>query len=422
MPWPGALGQAQKVELPALGVVAAFEARGGGDEQGRGAGVPGADEREVAGVVARRELLLVGGVLLLVDHDQAEVGDRREQGRAGAEHHARLAAAHPLPLLVALADAHPRMQDGEVIAEAQLDGAGEGRHERDLGHQQDRRPPAGERLLGGPQIDLGLAGAGHPLEQERRELAGLDDGGQPAEGERLILAQMNLGALPRHAHHVAVEGEALDLGELAQHAERDEPPHHGRRALDGRRDLGRGGRPAQRGQVVDHLAAGDRAPGLGEMVRDLPRRQLDGIDVARRTSPVLGGADAPPLGQGGEHRVEVRQRADPRLQLGDGHPPPLAQRLDHGGLGRSARQRERAGVGQPDLAVPPGRQVRRQHGADDLAQRSHVVVGGEARELEQVRGNHGLAVEDLDERPQIHPLGAVVHGRRRSARSAGAAR
>ena len=108
MPWPARCGEGEKLELPALGVEPALQAGRRGDEEGGGAGVPAAHEGEVAGVVARVDLLLVGAVLLLVHHDQAEVGDRGEEGRAGAEHHPRLAAAHPLPLLVALARAQSR--------------------------------------------------------------------------------------------------------------------------------------------------------------------------------------------------------------------------------------------------------------------------------------------------------------------------
>ena len=48
--------------------------------------------------------------MLLVDHDQPEVVERREHGRARADAHARLAAAQPPPLVVALALRQPRVQ------------------------------------------------------------------------------------------------------------------------------------------------------------------------------------------------------------------------------------------------------------------------------------------------------------------------
>ena len=48
--------------------------------------------------------------MLLVDDDQPEVAQRREDRRARADAHARLAAAQPLPLVVALAQPELRVQ------------------------------------------------------------------------------------------------------------------------------------------------------------------------------------------------------------------------------------------------------------------------------------------------------------------------
>ena len=47
---------------------------------------------DAPGVVARVALVLVGGVVLLVDHDEPDVGDRREDRRARADADLRLAA------------------------------------------------------------------------------------------------------------------------------------------------------------------------------------------------------------------------------------------------------------------------------------------------------------------------------------------
>ena len=54
-----------------------------------------AHHRHVARLVVDAILLLEAGVVLLVDHDQAEIGVGQEQRRAGADHHARLAAWRP---------------------------------------------------------------------------------------------------------------------------------------------------------------------------------------------------------------------------------------------------------------------------------------------------------------------------------------
>ena len=71
-------------------------------EQQQRAARPGALDGHLAGVVAGVPFVLVRGVVLLVDDDQAEVLDGGEDGRARAHAHARLPGAKPLPLRIAL--------------------------------------------------------------------------------------------------------------------------------------------------------------------------------------------------------------------------------------------------------------------------------------------------------------------------------
>ena len=119
-----------------------------------------------AGVVAGVAVLLVGGVVLLVDDEQAEVGERREDRRAGADADARLAAAQPAPLVVALAVGEGRVQDRDAVAEPGPE-AGHGlRREADLGDEDDRRPAPGQHRLDRGQVDLGLARAGDPVQEQ----------------------------------------------------------------------------------------------------------------------------------------------------------------------------------------------------------------------------------------------------------------
>ena len=144
---------------------------------GRGVAVPatstaprvgGAFAGDGAGVVGGVALLLVGGVVLLVDDDQAEVADGGEDGRARADADARLAAAQPPPLVVALAGREGRVEDREAVAEAGAE-AGDGlRREADLGDEDDRALAALQRRLDRGQVDLGLAGAGDAVEEQLR--------------------------------------------------------------------------------------------------------------------------------------------------------------------------------------------------------------------------------------------------------------
>src|SRR5262249_41053457 len=57
---------------------------------------------DVAPMIAWRLLLLVRVVVLFVDHDQGQIGNRGKDGGARADHDPRLAAADAMPLLRAL--------------------------------------------------------------------------------------------------------------------------------------------------------------------------------------------------------------------------------------------------------------------------------------------------------------------------------
>ena len=141
---------------------------------GRGVAVPAtstaprprrAPAGDGAGVVAGVALLLVGGVVLLVDHDQAEVADRGEDGRARADADARLAAAQAPPLVVALAGGEGRVEDREAVAEPGPEARHRLRREADLGDEDDRAAAARQRRLDRGQVDLGLARAGDAVQQ-----------------------------------------------------------------------------------------------------------------------------------------------------------------------------------------------------------------------------------------------------------------
>src|SRR6201999_2838679 len=119
--------------------------RGPGDEDG--AALPRPVAGDGAGVVGRVALLLVGGVVLLVDDDQAEVADRGEDRRTRADADLRLAAAQALPLVEAFAVGEGAVEDGEAVAEAGAEASDGLRREADLRHQDDRAAAAGERRL-----------------------------------------------------------------------------------------------------------------------------------------------------------------------------------------------------------------------------------------------------------------------------------
>ncbi len=79
--------------------------------------------------------------MLLVDHDQAEVADRREDRRAGPDADPRLARAQTHPLVEARARRQSRVKHGDLLAEALAEACEGLGSERDLRHEHDRRAP-----------------------------------------------------------------------------------------------------------------------------------------------------------------------------------------------------------------------------------------------------------------------------------------
>ena len=138
--------------------------RGGADQQ-RGARPPRALGGHAARVVARVALVLVGGVVLLVDHHEPEPLDGREHRRARPDRDPRLAGAQPPPLVVALALAERGVQQRDGVAEARLEAPDRLRGQRDLRHEHDHALPALERPRRGAQVDLGLARAGDAVQE-----------------------------------------------------------------------------------------------------------------------------------------------------------------------------------------------------------------------------------------------------------------
>ncbi len=145
--------------------------------------------RDRACVVARVGLLLVRGVVLLVDADQAEAQHRREDGRARSDDHRRLSRDDPLALVAPLRLGQARVEHGDPVAEASLEAPQGLRRERDLGDEHDRPPASLERGGARLEVDLGLAAPGCPGEQEM-SAAGVERLDDPRDRLLLWLGQL----------------------------------------------------------------------------------------------------------------------------------------------------------------------------------------------------------------------------------------
>ena len=111
--------------------------------------------------------------MLFVDDDQAGVGQRREHRRARADQHPRLRRA-PWPARRARA----RRRPGPNAAPAPARRAATRKRcsvcgvSPISGHQHQRLPAGGQAVADRLQVDLGLAAAGHALQQQGAEAAG----------------------------------------------------------------------------------------------------------------------------------------------------------------------------------------------------------------------------------------------------------
>ena len=127
-----------------------------------------AHHRHVARVVAHAVLLLVGGVVLLIDDDQAEIGVGQKQRRARADHDRHLALGDRRPGARALA--RRRSRECHSAGRTPKRSAKRSRNcavSAISGIRISTCLPAPDRLGHRLEIDLGLARAGDAVDQRR---------------------------------------------------------------------------------------------------------------------------------------------------------------------------------------------------------------------------------------------------------------
>ena len=95
----------------------AHDVRRGTAQHDRGTGQTPDHDGHVARLVARRAVRLVRRIVLLVDDDDARIGQRRERGDARAHDDPDLARADAPPLVGALALAQRAVQQGDFLAQ-----------------------------------------------------------------------------------------------------------------------------------------------------------------------------------------------------------------------------------------------------------------------------------------------------------------
>ena len=104
--------------------------------------------------------------MLLIDDHQRQVAHRSEQRRARPNQDPLLARVHLPPLLTRLAQRQSRMTHRHLPGESRLEPGNRLRRQRNLRHQHDHPAARIQRPLRRLEIHLGLAAAGHPMQQK----------------------------------------------------------------------------------------------------------------------------------------------------------------------------------------------------------------------------------------------------------------
>ena len=129
-------------------------------------------DRNVSRVVAHAVLLLERPVVLLVDDDQAEPRQRREDRQSCAHDELRIASGSGEPMVEPLGrrqravqnrDARSRQRHSNALLKL--------RRQIDLGYEQQRLPARADDACCSREVDLGLPAPGHALQQRGCELA-----------------------------------------------------------------------------------------------------------------------------------------------------------------------------------------------------------------------------------------------------------
>ena len=163
----GAARQRQALRAAGSHVVQRFEGRRGRAQQHRHGTALRPDHRHVARRIAKAAFLLFERrVVLFIDHDDAQRRQRHEHRRAGADDDARPAAGRAAPSLQPLAVGQARVQGDQRHGKAFAKTRQQLRRQADLRAQHQRAAALCQHGVDQPQIHLGLAAAGHAIQQK----------------------------------------------------------------------------------------------------------------------------------------------------------------------------------------------------------------------------------------------------------------
>jgi hypothetical protein len=126
------------LELTVAGTTHRSNVRSGAAQDDRCGGEPAKLDGDVAGLVARCPFRLVRRVVLLVDDDDADVGEWRQHCNARTDHDACLAALDAPPLVAALALRERTVEQRDLRADVVLEPLEQWHGQSDLRDEDQR--------------------------------------------------------------------------------------------------------------------------------------------------------------------------------------------------------------------------------------------------------------------------------------------
>ena len=116
-------------------------------------------------MVTRAGTLLVAGLVLLVDNDEAQVAERAKERRTRADDNTGCTAGNHVPLVQALTGRKARVEHSDRLAKARAEAADGLGRQRDLGHEHAGRTAGRQHALDRREVDLGFAGTGDAIDE-----------------------------------------------------------------------------------------------------------------------------------------------------------------------------------------------------------------------------------------------------------------
>ena len=141
--------------------------------------------RDFPCVIFGHRFIFIAALVLLVDHDDAELCERSKQSASGAYDHIDLTSPGALPLVRFLAVGERRVHHRNPLAKIAIKPQQRLVSQGDLGNEHDRFPAAIDDPLDDRNIDLCLAASGNAMDQAHRALS-LVEVGQNAVNYSLL--------------------------------------------------------------------------------------------------------------------------------------------------------------------------------------------------------------------------------------------